>query len=294
MTNTLPRRELLARRDFLALAGAALGLAHLPGAALAAPPADRSLHGLSAFGDLKYAPDFTHFDYASPDAPAGGTFNFAPPNWGFNQNVLTFNTLNSFVSRGDAPPRMELCFDALMTRALDEPDALYGLVAQTVTISPDRNSFTFALRPQARFHDGTKLTAHDVAFSYSLFKEKGHPSLLLPLTHMREAVAIDDHTFRIGFSGRRAPSWPFRSFRSSRGPFTRPIRSTVPNSGRRSARAPTRSAGSSRGAGSNMTGSRNTGRASCRSPGGLAISAASASSSIRSARPVSRPSRRAK
>ncbi len=198
MTNTLPRRE------FLALAGAALVVPQLPGLAPAAPPAGRSLHGLSAFGDLKYAPDFTHFDYASPDAPAGGTFNFAPPNWGFNQNVLTFNTLNSFVSRGDAPPRMELCFDALMTRALDEPDALYGLVAQTVTISPDRNSFTFALRPQARFHDGSPLTAHDVAFSYNLFKEKGHPSLLLPLTHMREAVAVDDHTFRISFSGEQS------------------------------------------------------------------------------------------
>ena len=74
-------------------------------------PTDQPLHGLSAFGDLKYAPDFTHFDYVNPDAPKGGTFNFSPPNWVFNQSTLTFNTLNSFVPKGDAPPRMEMCFD---------------------------------------------------------------------------------------------------------------------------------------------------------------------------------------
>lgn len=195
---------LLERREFLTLAGAGLVAPLLPGPAMAENPTGRALHGLSAFGELKYAPGFSHFDYASLEAPAGGTFNFAPPNWGFNQNVLTFNTLNSFVARGDAPPRMELCFDALMTRALDEPDAIYGLVAESVTISEDRNSFTFALRPEARFHDDTKLTAHDVAFTYNLFKDKGHPSLQLPLTHMTEAVALDDHTFRLGFSGEQS------------------------------------------------------------------------------------------
>ena len=65
-------------------------------------PASRpaqELHGLSAFGDLKYGPDFTHFDYVNIDAPKGGTFNFSPPNWGYNQNTLTFNTLNSFTPR---------------------------------------------------------------------------------------------------------------------------------------------------------------------------------------------------
>jgi len=174
------------------------------GTALAAAPSGRGLHGLSAFGDLKYGPYFTHFDYASPDAPKGGTFNFSPPNWVFNQSPLTFNTLNSLVPRGDAPPRMELCFDSLMTLALDEPDAIYGLVARSVTISDDRNTFRFDLRPEARFHDGTRLTAHDVAYSYALFREKGHPGLQLPLFPMNEAVAIDDTTLELRFSGEQA------------------------------------------------------------------------------------------
>ncbi len=75
------------------------------------------LHGLSVFGDLKYPPGFTQFDYVNPNAPKGGRINFQPPYWYFNQNTQTFNTLNTYVLRGDAPPRMELIFDALMSRA---------------------------------------------------------------------------------------------------------------------------------------------------------------------------------
>ena len=56
--------------------------------------------------------------------------------WYFNQNVLTYNTFNAFILKGDAPPRMELCFDTLMVRAYDEPDAVYGLLAETVKVSP--------------------------------------------------------------------------------------------------------------------------------------------------------------
>ncbi len=192
------------RRRFLGLCGGAAALPLLPWRALAQSPTEVPLHGLSAFGDLKYTPDFTHFDYASPDAPSGGTFNFSPPNWAYNQNVDTFNTLNTFVPRSDAPPRMEMCFDSLMVRALDEPDALYGLLAESVTISADRNSYEFKLRPNAKFSDGSPLTAEDVAYTYKLFKEKGHPSLLLPLREATDFVAVSDTVFRLVFSGNQS------------------------------------------------------------------------------------------
>ncbi|TIV11150.1 MAG: ABC transporter substrate-binding protein, partial [Mesorhizobium sp.] len=190
----MERRTLLPRRDFLALGAAATAAALLPGRAFADTPTGVKLHGLSAFGDLKYKPDFTHFDYVNVDAPQGGTFNFSPPNWGANQSPQTFNTLNSFVPKGDSPQRMEMCFDTLMARALDEPDAVYGLIAQSVTISDDRNSFTFSLRPQARFHDGSQLTAEDAAFTFKLLKDKGHPDYALSLTHLDDAAAVDVHT----------------------------------------------------------------------------------------------------
>lgn len=194
----------LTRRGFIALSGSALAAGALPGRGLANIPTGTALHGLSAFGELKYPPDFTHFDYASPGAPKGGTFNFSPPSWAYNQNILTFNTLNTFVRGGDAPPRMEMCFDSLMVRAIDEPDAIYGLLAESVTVSDDANTLTFRMRPEARFHDDTPLTAEDVAFTYTLFKESGHPSLLLPLSEMEEAVADDDHTLRLVFSGNQS------------------------------------------------------------------------------------------
>lgn len=192
------------RRDFLKLSMAAAAAPFAGRVAFAAASTDVPLHGLSAFGDLKYPPDFTQFGYANPDAPRGGTFNFQPGYWYYNQNVLTFNTLNSFVRTGDAPPRMEMCFDSLMVGAWDEPDSLYGLVAETVTISADRNSFTFRLRPEASFHDGSPLTAEDVAFSYNLLKEKGHPQLALVLSEMVAAEATGKHEFRLVFSGKQS------------------------------------------------------------------------------------------
>lgn len=194
----------LARRDFLALGSAAAAAALLPGRAFADTATGTKLHGLSAFGDLKYKPDFAHFDYVNPDAPKGGQMNFAPPNATLNQSFLTFNTLNSLVLKGEAPPRTELCFDSLMTSALDEPDAVYGLLAETVTLSPDRNGFRFALRPQARFHDGSPLTAQDVVFSLKLYKDKGHPNLSQALRYMTDAVAVDPATVDLTLNGKQS------------------------------------------------------------------------------------------
>ncbi|MBS9719330.1 ABC transporter substrate-binding protein [Tianweitania sp. BSSL-BM11] len=193
------------RRSFLALTGAAVFAPAFGRTAFAAAPTDTPMHGLSAFGALKYPPEATQLDYASPDAPSGGTFNFTPSSWYFNQNTQTFNTLNSFILRGDAPPRMELCFDSLMGSALDEPDALYGLVAETVSIAADRNSWVFKLRPQARFHDGTPITPEDVAASYMLLKDQGHPDLALPLVDLRAAEVLSSDTVRLVFDGNQSP-----------------------------------------------------------------------------------------
>lgn len=190
------------RRRFMALGAAAAMAPLLPGRGIAALATGKPLYGISTFGDLKYAPDFTHFDYASPDAPQGGTFNFQVPNWYFNQSPLSFNTLNTWVPRGDAPPRVELTHDTLMTGSLDEPDSFYGLLAESITISDDRNSFTFRIRPEARFHDGTPVTAQDAAFTFNVIKEKGHPQLQLPLMEMVEAVA-DGADCRVTFSGKQ-------------------------------------------------------------------------------------------
>ncbi|MGI9353831.1 MAG: ABC transporter substrate-binding protein, partial [Rhizobiaceae bacterium] len=197
----------LTRRQFGKLSAAAFlagPLASLSSVSLAGNPTGKKLHGLSAFGELKYPPDYTHFDYVNVDAPKGGTFNFSIPNWAFNQNPQTFDTLNTFVLKGNAPPRMEACYDALMVAAADEPSALYGGLTESVEIAEDRNSYFFVLRPESSWHDGSPITAEDVAFTYATFKEKGHPSIALALRHLDRAEALDDRTVKLVFTGEQS------------------------------------------------------------------------------------------
>jgi microcin C transport system substrate-binding protein len=200
----------LTRRDALIVGVGAVAGAISRDVAFA-PPAraeDSEIHGISAFGDLKYAPDFRHFDYVDPKAPKGGLFSQIGPNRQFNQNFLTFNSLNSYILKGDAAQGMQYTFATLMARASDEPDAMYGLAARAVRISPDKLTYRFLLRPEARFHDGTRITAHDVAFSLNILKEKGHPIILQMLRDMAGAEAADDATVVVRFAEKRARDVP--------------------------------------------------------------------------------------
>ena len=101
----------LTRREMLLL-GAAAFTSCIARNVEAAQDSER--HGVSAFGDLKYPPDFEHFDYVNPNAPKGGVFSHVGATRIFNQNLLTFNSLNSFILRGDAAMGMELTFASLM------------------------------------------------------------------------------------------------------------------------------------------------------------------------------------
>jgi microcin C transport system substrate-binding protein len=150
-------------------------------------------HGLSSFGDLALAPDFKHFAYVNPDAPKGGLLSLQITATSGNQNFDTFDTLNIFSKKGDGAAGMSATFDALMSGNGDEPDSLYGVVARAVRYSPDKRTYRFLLRPEARFADGSKLTAADVAFSLAILKEKAHPtySQLLSEVVSVEAEAED-------------------------------------------------------------------------------------------------------
>jgi microcin C transport system substrate-binding protein len=202
----------ISRRDALKVGAGALttaaGAVVGPFPAPAAEEEDREVHGISAFGDLKYPPDFRHFDYVDPHAPKGGVFSQIGPNRQYNQNFLTFNTLNSYILKGDAAQGMQLTFASLMARAEDEPDAMYGLAARAVRISPDKLTYRFLMRPEARFHDSTRLTAHDVAFSLTTLKAKGHPIILQMLRDMEGAEALDDATVVVRFAPKRARDVP--------------------------------------------------------------------------------------
>jgi microcin C transport system substrate-binding protein len=163
---------------------------------LSAPALAEFRHGLSAFGDLKYPADFKHFDYVNPDAPKGGRLSTIG-----TEGRTTFDSFNGFLLKGDAAQGLESLFDTLMTRAGDEPDAVYGLVASAAEIAPDCKSVTFQLRPEAKFADGSPLTADDVVFSFDTLKAKGHPRFGIALRDVDKAEAPDAHTVRYTFKG---------------------------------------------------------------------------------------------
>lgn len=193
----------ITRRRLLEAAGVTAAATTLPGVSGVALAQDAELHGLSVFGDLALPADFPHFAYVNPQAPKGGTLTMQIKQAAGNQSFDTFNTLNTYVLQGDGAAGMDACFDTLMAGSGDEPGAAYGLLAKSVSVSPDRLVYRFRLRPEARFHDGSRVTAQDVAFSLGILKEKGHPSYRLLLGEMISARAESDDLAVISLSPKR-------------------------------------------------------------------------------------------
>lgn len=202
-------RSGVSRRRFLkGIAASALASGVIPFAWAAGRD---NLHGLSIFGDLKYPPDFKHLDYVNPNAPRGGKFTHIPSGWAYNQNPQTFNTMNGFAARGDGPMGIEVCFDSLLAGTADEPDSVYGLVAETISVSEDRNVFTFTMRKEARFADGSPVLADDVVWSVETLIDttKGHPSIGLQLRNLTGCRVLGDHVVEFTFNGKQSLLEPF-------------------------------------------------------------------------------------
>lgn len=165
-------------------------------AAAAAQPADETTisHGVSAFGDFRYPEGFAHFDYVNPDAPKGGV-------WSTGYGNVTFDSFNPFILKGNPAIGVSaLLYDGLMTSAQDEPDSMYGLIAESAELPEDRGWAAFNLRPEARFHDGEPITAEDVVFSFETLRDKGHPSYRVLLSPVERAVAEGPHRVRFEFA----------------------------------------------------------------------------------------------
>jgi microcin C transport system substrate-binding protein len=198
----------LTRRHALGLAAAAV--AARAGGRLVLPAAAQGAerHGMSAFGDLALPPDFTHLPYVNPDAPKGGRYSEIVSSRGFNGSFLTFDSLNGYILKGNGAFGMDLTFATLMARSGNEPDAMYGLTARAVRISDEELTYTFLLRPEAKFHDGSALTAHDVVWSLATLKNQGHPLIAQQLRDMKDAQATDDHTVVVHFAPKRGRDVP--------------------------------------------------------------------------------------
>ena len=126
-------------------------------------------HGISSFGNLKYSKDFSHLEYVNPNAPKSGEIS----TWAFG----TFDSLNRYIVKGNAAGSGNIFIETLMTETADEPDSMYGLLAESIEYPEDKSFAIFNLRPEAQFSDGSQVTASDVVFSHNILLEKGIPSL---------------------------------------------------------------------------------------------------------------------
>ncbi len=178
----------LSRRRFVQASACAAASSLVPLVSLgrrAAADAHNAAHGLSLFGDLKYGPDFAHYDYVEPNAPKGGLLHLGA--------IDSFSTVNPFTLKGDSAAGAGLPFDTLLESSADEADAAYGLVAGEVSLAADRRRVRFLLRPEARWHDGTPLTAADVAFSFEILTTEGHPNFATELAGVERVETAGDH-----------------------------------------------------------------------------------------------------
>jgi peptide/nickel transport system substrate-binding protein len=169
-------------RSFQAVAFGALLASIVAAAAGAAPKQGIAMHGEPAL-----AADFKNLPYANPDAPQGGTLKQAISG--------TFDSISPFIVKGNAAYGIQTyVFESLMGRNWDEPFSLYGLLAESIDISDDHQTFAFKIRPEAKFSDGTPVTAADVVFSMETLRDKGRPRYKNAFVKIAKAETPDDHT----------------------------------------------------------------------------------------------------
>lgn len=152
----------------------------------------RETHGISLFGDLKYRWNFKHFDYVNPQAPKSGSIEYGV--------VGSFNSLNSYILKGSAATGLDMIYDTLMVSSADEPFSQYGLIARSAEIAEDRSWIIFNLRPQAKWHDGKKITSEDVVFTFNTLKNKGHPFYRSYYREVEKAEALGKYRVKFSFA----------------------------------------------------------------------------------------------
>jgi microcin C transport system substrate-binding protein len=195
------------RRTFLRTASAAVAAPAFAHVAVgrrhaAAQPAEKIWrHGLALFGDLKYPPQFAHFDYINPQAPQGGAVRLSVTG--------TFDNFNLVVAgvKGQLAARIDTLYETLLTPSLDEESSVYGLLAEAVSYPPDRASVTYRLRAEAKWHDGRPITPDDVIFSFTALKTNS-PQYSAYYRRVAKAEQTGDREVTFTFDGPRIRELP--------------------------------------------------------------------------------------
>ena len=151
-------------------------------------------HAIAMHGEAKYPAGFAHFASVNPEAPKGGRLV---------QGIQgTFDSLNPFIIKGVPVAGVrDNVTESLLGRGLDEPFTLYGLIAESIEMPPDRSEITFNINPKAKFSDGKFITAADIVFSFTALRERGRPNHRDYFKKVASVEQLSDHKVRFVFKG---------------------------------------------------------------------------------------------
>lgn len=157
-------------------------------------------HGYSFYGDLTYPADFKHFDYVNPDAPKGGEISLG--------SLGTFDSMNPYSRKGRGGALSTIMYESLLGEGNNSEPApadvygeSYGLLAERLEYPEGKDWVIFYMRPEARFSDGSPVTAHDIAFSHNLLLDQGLKSYADAVRkRIPKVEVIDDHTIKFHFT----------------------------------------------------------------------------------------------
>lgn len=180
----------MVRRGILAALLAAFVVAPL--AARAADGDVIKTHALSLIGQPKYPEGFDHLDFVNPDAPKGGTLRLSA--------FGGFDSLNPYIPKGNPAGAASMAIETLMDQHLGEPSTEYGLLAESVEHPRDNSWVIFNLRPEARFHDGSPVTAEDVAFSFRILRDEGQPFYRYYYRNVTDIEVLGERRIKFAFS----------------------------------------------------------------------------------------------
>ncbi|MFT5897094.1 MAG: microcin C transport system substrate-binding protein [bacterium] len=147
---------------------------------------------MAEFGEPLFDESMTHWPYVNPDAPVGGSIVLGA--------FGSFDSLNSYILKGEYPRSLGLVSDSLMIGSADELASAYGLLAASAEIPEDKSWIIFNMRPEATFNDGSPITAADIAFSLQTIKEHGRPFLKSFYDEIESSQIINDHTIKFTFT----------------------------------------------------------------------------------------------
>ncbi|MFK7856113.1 MAG: extracellular solute-binding protein, partial [Granulosicoccus sp.] len=182
-----------ALRSVLLLAGSALLLGGLSsGQIYAQQEGVTKSWSMAEYGEPLYDESMPHWPYVNPDAPSGGSIVLGA--------FGSFDSLNSYILKGETPRNLSLVGDTLMVSSADELSAAYGLLASSVEYPMDKSWIIFNMRPEARYDNGTPITAADIEYSFNTIREHGRPFLKSFYSEVESVEVLGDHQIKFMFN----------------------------------------------------------------------------------------------